>query len=86
MSGIEQSLPPVFRAKATGRRYLTARAAANAEACALLIRKYPTEAAEYENGMCYFPGYHWSGDERLVRVHARLRRLILKSFRAKEHA
>ncbi|RUR69031.1 hypothetical protein EJP67_18395 [Variovorax guangxiensis] len=82
MSAIQLIQRPVFRAPTKGRDYLTARAAANAEAGAMLARKYPTERAAYENGMCYDPGYHWSGDERLVRVHARLSKRIMARFRA----
>lgn len=81
MAAIEKLTQPVFLAKTSGRRYLTLRSAADAEARAMLKRKYPTERPEYENGQCYFPGYHWSSDERLVKVHARLSRMILKSFR-----
>ncbi|MFC0260997.1 hypothetical protein [Achromobacter marplatensis] len=47
----------------------------------MLQDRYPTENAEYEDGHCYYPGFHWSSDERLMRVHKRLTRLILRALR-----
>lgn len=82
MSSIIASQRTVYRAPTKGRSYLTARAAAKAEANAMIVRKYPTEKPEYENDMCYYPGYHWSEDERLVRVHARLAKRLLIQLRA----
>lgn len=80
MSAIHRVQRVVFHAPTRGRSYFTARAAAKAEAGALLAKKYPTEKPEYDavGGMCYDHGYHWSGDERLVRVHARLARKLLR--------
>lgn len=75
---------PVYHAPTKGRSYLTARAAARNEADALLCKKYPREHAEYENGMCYYPGWHWSGDEQMQKVHARLARFILRAFRRQQ--
>jgi hypothetical protein len=81
MAQLEQISRPVYKAPTRGRCYLTARSAAQAEARAMLDAKYPKEEAEYEHGMMYYPGYHWSSDERLVRVHKRLARQILSSLR-----
>lgn len=82
MPKIEQIVRTAYRAPTRGRTYLNARSAAKAEAAAMLTDRYPTEQPEYENGQCYFPGYHWSADERLLRVHKRLTRLILRALRA----
>lgn len=87
MGSIVQLSRPVFRAPTKGRCYLTARAAADAEARAMLAKKYPTEKAHYErDGYMSDPGYHWSSDERLVKVHKRLTRLLLRAYRQKERA
>jgi hypothetical protein len=48
----------------------------------MLGKKYPSEDAEYEqSGRMTYPGYHWGNDDRLVRVHKRLARLILRDLR-----
>jgi hypothetical protein len=84
LSALQPMHRMVFRSPTKGRAYLTASAAAKAEAAAMLARKYPTEKPEYDaiGGMCYDPGYHWSGDERLVKVHARLAKRLLAHLRA----
>lgn len=79
---ITQSTRIVYRAPTKGRDYFSAKSAAWAEARAQMGKKYPQEHAEYENGMCYDPGWHWSADERLVRTYERLARRILNAFRA----
>lgn len=81
-AGIIVTTREVFYAPTKRRTYLSARSAANGEATARLNQKYPTEAAEYENGMMYYPGWNWQEDERLVRVHRRLARLLQKQLRA----
>lgn len=78
---IEVVQQPVFYAKTKGRRYLTLRAAANAEARALLDKKYPKERAEHEQGRMIHPPWHWSSDEKLTKVHSRLVRWILRRHR-----
>lgn len=77
---------PVYYAPTKGRSYLTATAAANNEAKAQLSNKYPQELAEYENGRCIYPGWHWSADERLQKTHERLSRLLLRQFRNTQRA
>ena len=81
MAAIERIDRPVFRAPTKGRCCLTAKSAAEAEARALMNKKHPPEKAEYENGMMYYPGFHWTSDEHLVRVQDRLARFILRAFR-----
>lgn len=71
----------LYRAPTKGRRYLTAKAAANAEARAQLDKKYPLERPEYEQGHMIFSGWHWSADPRLVEAHVRLSRALLNRHR-----
>lgn len=81
MPAIQPRPDTVYFSPTKRRRYLTARAAASAEASAKLENKYPSEAAEYENGRMYDPGYHWSQEDRLVLVHKRYSRLLLRALR-----
>ena len=88
MSALEVVPRITYRAPTKGRVYLTARSAAKAEADAMLTAKYPTEKPEYDaaGGMCYDPGYHWSSNERLMRVHARLAKRLLRNLRQTNRA
>lgn len=81
MAEIQALQRTVYRAPTRGREFLTPRAAAEAEAAAMMRRKYPNEAAEYENGMCHFPGWNWRLEPTHEKTHARLSRLILRSLR-----
>lgn len=81
MSAIQVLTQTVYRAPTKGRRYLTARAAAFAEARAMLENKYPSEQAEWDVGDA---GWHWSSEEQHKRTYARLARIILKRLRAAE--
>ena len=59
----------VYRAPTAGRDFLTARAAASKEADALIKKKYPTEREHVDGfGRIEDPGWHYTSDERLVRV------------------
>ncbi|MDP9651673.1 hypothetical protein [Paraburkholderia caledonica] len=72
----------VYRSPSSRRSFLTPKAAARSEAAMLIKRKYPTESPEYGNyGMIEYPGFHWSEDERLQRVHERLVRMILRKMK-----
>lgn len=79
MSSIQVLAQPVYLAPTKGRRYLTARAAAIAEAGAMLEKKYPSERPEWDVGD---PGWHWSSSDDHKRTHKRLARIILKRLRA----
>lgn len=81
MAAIERIERPVYKAPTKGRCYLSIKAAANAEARAMLDARYPSEEPEYEQGRMYYPGWHWSSDKRLVQVHKRLTRVLAKSFK-----
>lgn len=81
MPAIEIHQRTVYRSPSSRRSFLTAKAAARSEAAMLIKRKYPTESPEYgDYGMMYYPGFHWSEDERLLRVHGRLVRIILRKL------
>jgi hypothetical protein len=83
MPAIEKISRPVFLAPTLGRCFLTARSAAYGEARAMLLRKYPTErSVDDEFGRQEDSGWHWTSDERLVRVHERLGRNLLRRLRA----
>lgn len=72
----------VYRAPTARRDYFTPRAAAHNEAAAMLKKKYPSERSHSDDfGRIEDPGYHYTNDPRLVRVHARLTRLLLKQLR-----
>lgn len=73
----------VYRAPTAGRDFMTLRAAVNKEADALIKKKYPTERARLDDfdGRTVNPGWHYTSDERLVRVHARLKRMLLRQLR-----
>jgi len=79
VSDIQVFTQTVYRAPTKGRRYLTARAAAIAEAGAMLECKYPSERPEWDIGD---PGWHWRSDEAHLRTHKRLSRMILRRLRA----
>lgn len=81
MPAIKPEARTVYLAPTKGRRYLSDRSAASAEASAMLDEKHPREHAEYEGGHLIFPGWHWSSDPFLARVHKRLSRLILAGMR-----
>jgi hypothetical protein len=72
----------VFYAPTRRRHYLTLKGAAFAEAGAVIAKKYPTEQPEYLEGRLTYSGFHYTSDERLVRVRARLARRILKATTA----
>ena len=60
-----------------GRRWFSLRAAVKAEAQTIIKAKHPSERPEYENGMCYYPGFHWRELPRSDVLLRRLCRLIL---------
>ena len=81
MAEIEVTQRTVYRAPTRGKSYLTARSAAKAEATAMIVRKYPSEKPEYEDGYCTYGGWTWTQDDHLVRLYIRLMRMILRKMR-----
>lgn len=78
---IEPIKVTVYRAPTAGRRYLSKRAAARAEARALMERKYPAERGDETDGWHH---WHWSNDARLNHVYERLVRMIARRTKALE--
>lgn len=62
------------------RCFFTKRAAASREASAMIQAKYPTEPMESDEIGITFRGWHWSDDDRLRRLHARLTRQIRRAL------
>jgi hypothetical protein len=81
MALIESYQRTVYRSPSSRRVFMTAKAAARSEAAMLIKNKYPSEDAEYHEGFCTYAGFHWSSDERLIKVHGRLTRMILRNMR-----
>jgi hypothetical protein len=78
---VETRIRRSYFSPTANRSFLTKRAAANAEARALITRKYPTEKPHWMDG----PNgdrWHWTEDERLCLVYARLSKLILRSMKS----
>lgn len=85
MPAIQRRTVEVFYAPTKRRRYLTARSAADAEARAKMECKYRNERPEYDSmGRCTDSGWQWSEDERLVRVHKRYMRLLLRALKGEQ--
>jgi hypothetical protein len=59
-----------------GRRWLTLDAAVKAEAIKIIKAKHPSEHAEYENGMMYYPGFFWRDLPRSDVILRRMCRLV----------
>lgn len=82
MAEIKSEQMVVYYAPTKRRRYLSARNAAGAEATAMIAAKYPYEKYEYDEfGNIIYQKFHWTQDPFLVRVHARLTRIILAKFK-----
>lgn len=80
--GVYAHIRKVYHAPTARRDYFTPRAAAHNEASALLKKKYPSERCTTDDlGRIEDPGYHFTNDPRLVRLHARLTRMLLKQLR-----
>jgi len=72
----------VYRAPTAGRRYLSLRAACNAEARAILKAKYPDERPEYDSGHLTYPGFTWHDLPRSKVLHRRLARRVRAVYEA----
>jgi len=77
----------VYFSQRKGRHFLTAKAAARAEANARICRFFPTEKGSTEYGelgntVSEDPGWHFTEEPRLVAVRDRLASRYLKELRA----
>jgi len=73
---IEARARTVYFSPSAGRHFMTLAAAAHKEASHLMESKYPRERSDE-----HYAGWHWSNEERLVAIHARLKRMIIRRFR-----
>lgn len=73
---VEAVTVKVYMAPTAGRRYFSLSAACNAEARAIIQKKWPAEKPEYEDGMRTYPGFHWRDLPRSEVLHRRMVRLI----------
>lgn len=78
---IEARTRTVYFSPAAGRHFMTLTAAAHKEASSLMEHKYPHERSDE-----HYAGWHWSNEPRLVAIHARLKRLIVRRFRLQQNA
>lgn len=81
MSAILPVVRPAYFAPTRRRHFFTGKAAARAEATALIVRKYPTEKGCVADGD---PGWHWTEDERLQRACDRLTRNLYRHLKARK--
>lgn len=73
---IEARTRTVYFSPAAGKHFMTLNAAAHKEASVLMESKYPRERSDEQ-----YAGWHWSNEARLVAIHARLKRHIVRRFR-----
>lgn len=66
----------VYFAPTARRHFMTKKAAAMAEARALLTRKYPTEHEEHYGDAVMNRVWHWSDDDRHHRTYVRLAKAL----------
>lgn len=67
----------VFYSPAAGRRFFTKKAAISAEATCLILKKYPPEPFEHDNGAgC---DIRYDDPDRYEKLHKRLCRLIKRA-------
>ena len=68
----------VWYSSEKGRRYLTRRAAINAEVRQIIYRRYPVEHAEYDNIGMTHPGYDIARDDpaRYSKLYRRIKRIV----------
>lgn len=79
---ITSTTTTVWHSSAKGRRYLSRRAAINAEVRQIIYRLCPYEKPESENGMLTYPGYDIMVDDpaRYAKLYRRIKRLVERSM------
>lgn len=83
---INKQIAEVYFSPSAGRRYLTKRAAIQAEARAIILAKYPKERADYEDGRMTYPGWSLKTDEpeRYEKLLKRIARILTGKFNGKQ--
>lgn len=78
---ISKQISTVWYAPTRGRRYLSKKSAINAEAKAIIYKKYPPEPYEDDTGNCY--NIDIDEPERYMKMHRRLALKLKNSIEAK---
>lgn len=78
---IEERIRKVYYSPRKNRHFMTAKAAAKAEANGRMNLWFPKESPEYEMGHCTDPGWHWSEVPRLSDIHARLVKRYMRQLK-----
>jgi hypothetical protein len=73
---IEARTRTVYFSPAANRHFMTLGAAAHKEASKIMEGKYESEKAGPESA-----GWHWSNDDKLRALHARVKRRLISRFR-----
>jgi len=74
---IERKIQEVYYSPTANRTFITKRGAANAEACAKIRKKYPSEPYD----PCTGTGFHWINDlPNGEKIQKRLSDLIFKAI------
>jgi len=77
---ITEETAKAWRSSRRGKRYLTKRAAINAETVEIIKARYPTEPYEADTGA----GFHWRELPRANVIYRRLRRLVARAYQCGE--
>jgi hypothetical protein len=78
VSKIKTSTAKVYLAPTRGRRYFKLGSAINAEARAMILKKYPIKPFEPDTGFSFHIEHH--EPERYLRMYNRLRFIIKKQY------
>lgn len=78
---IEKKTAVVWFSPSANRRFFSKKSAVDAETRSIIRSRYPTENAEYENGMKYYPGFYWEDLPRSAVLYRRLRKIVENSIK-----
>lgn len=83
---ITSTTTTVWHSSVKGRRYFSRRAAVEAEVRSIIYKLFPTERADYDNGIQVYPGYDIKYDEpeRYAKLHRRIKRLVERSMEKRD--
>lgn len=77
---IESRQREVYYSPRRRRCFLTAKAAAHAEATARMRKWWPNESPEYESGFMTEPGWSFESDPRLLAIRDRLAKRYVRQL------
>lgn len=83
---ITSTTTTVWHSSVKGRRYLSRRAAVEAEVRTIIYRLYPPENPEFDNVGMTYPGYDIKHDDpdRYEKLHRRIKRIVERSAEARD--